>query len=87
MTMSFALHLMLGSCSGADGHKFATMYGTPSRTMRQSSRREGKKTHLHLLICADGEDLCHNLTSENTKEKLHFSEYHWQFSTVGEMQL
>jgi len=38
----------------------------------QSSRREGKKTHLHLLICAGGGHLCHNLISGNTKEKLPF---------------
>jgi hypothetical protein len=54
MTMSFTLHHMLGSCSGADGHEFTTMYGTPSRTISQSSRREGKKTHLDLLICVGG---------------------------------
>jgi len=33
MTMSFTLHHMPGSCSGADGHKVATMYGTPSATI------------------------------------------------------
>ena len=71
MTMSFTLHHMLGSCSGADGHKVATMYGTPSNTIRQSLRREGKKTHI--LICVSGGGhLCHNLNSENTKEKLLF---------------
>jgi len=71
MTMSFTLHQMLGSCSGADGHKAATMYGTPSNTIRVIE--EGREENTHILICAGGGgDLCHNLNSENTKEKLLF---------------
>jgi hypothetical protein len=72
MSMSFTLHHMMGSCSGADGHKVATMYSTPSKTISQSWRREGKKTHFNPLNCAGVGDLCHNLISENTKEKFLF---------------
>jgi hypothetical protein len=33
---------------------------------------EGREENTHLLICAGGGHLCHNLISGNTKEKLLF---------------
>jgi hypothetical protein len=62
------------------------VYGTPSRTVSHRRGKGRKYTYTFWSVLVGG-DLCHNLTSEKTKEKLLFWEYHSQFSTVGEMRL
>jgi hypothetical protein len=52
------------------------------QTVIKGEREENTLKPSDLCWCGD---LHHNLISENTSEKLLFSEYHWQFSTISEM--